>query len=85
MFANFRKLNRENILLWAKQAGLEMVRFTKDLDSAESKAIVTREINEGVNAGVNGTPTFFINGKHYNGQVEVEQLKPILEAELKGR
>ena len=55
------------------------------MDGAESKSTVTREINEGVNAGVNGTPTFFINGKHYNGAVEVEQLKPILDAELKGK
>jgi protein-disulfide isomerase len=30
-----------------------------------------------------GTPTFFINGKRYNGPFELDALKPILDAELK--
>lgn len=82
MFANFRQLNRERIIALAKETGLDMTRFTADLDSNQTKARVTRELQEGTNAGVSGTPTFFINGKKYNGAVEPERLKPLLDKEL---
>ena len=81
MFANFRRLNRDNVITWAKDLGLDMARFLEDMDSADVKARVTKEIQEGVNAGVAGTPTFFINGKKYNGAVEVDRLSPIIEQE----
>jgi protein-disulfide isomerase len=84
LFSNFRKLSRENILAWAKELGLDMPKFTTDLDSPELKAAVEKDIHEGEKAGVNGTPAFFINGKHYNGRFALGDLKPILDAELKG-
>jgi len=85
MFANYRKLSRENILAWAKDIGLDVPKFTQDLENPAYKKTVTREMNEGVNLGVSGTPSFFINGKKYNGPIEPEQLKPILDAERAGK
>jgi protein-disulfide isomerase len=84
MFANFRQLSPENILKWAQEEGLDMTAFKADLQSGKYRSVVDRETNEGTKAGVMGTPTFFINGKRYNGPFELEALKPILEAELKG-
>lgn len=84
MFANYRSLSRANILTWAKEIGLDMNKFTADLDSGKYKKMVDREEDEGMTAGVMGTPTFFINGKRYNGAMEPEMVKPLLEAELKG-
>ena len=83
MFANFRQLSRENILRWAKESGLDMKVFKADLDSGKYRQAIDREVKEGAGAGVMGTPTFFINGKRYNGPFELEALKPILDAELK--
>ena len=82
LFANFRQLSRERIIAMAKETGLDVAKFTADLDSAPVKARVTRELQEGTNAGVSGTPTFFINGKKYNGSMEPERLKPVLDREL---
>lgn len=84
MFANFRQLSRENILRWGEEAGLNMTTFKADLDSGKYRAMIDREVNEGTGAGVMGTPTFFINGKRYNGPFELETLKPIIDAELTG-
>lgn len=84
LFANFRKLSRESILAWATELGLDMPKFTADLDSPKLKAAVEKDIHEGEKSGVNGTPAFFINGKHYNGPFIMAELKPILDAELKG-
>ncbi len=83
LFENFRGLSREHILSWAKELGLDMNRFTADLDSGKYKRAVAKDVNDGDLAGVEGTPSFFINGKHYNGQLDLAALKPLLDAELK--
>jgi protein-disulfide isomerase len=83
MFANYRQISQASILKWAEEAGIDMVKFKADLQAGKYKAAVERETKEGMTAGVMGTPTFFINGKRYNGPFELEALKPILEAELK--
>jgi protein-disulfide isomerase len=82
MFANFRQLSRDNILKWAGESGLDVQRFTADLDSGKYRAAVDREIQQGTEAGVNGTPTFFVDGKRYNGPIE--NIGPVIEAELRG-
>ncbi len=84
LFANFRSLSRDNILTWAKQMGLNVEKFKADLDSAKYKAVIQKDVADGEAVGVYGTPAFFINGKRYNGPMNLEQVKPILDAELKG-
>jgi len=84
MFANFRKLSRENILAWAKNAGLDMDRFTSDLSSSKYDAVIAKDMQDGQAAGVYGTPAFFINGKLYNGPMDFDKVKPILDAEVSG-
>jgi protein-disulfide isomerase len=83
MFANYRQLSQENILRWAEESGLNISAFKADLKSGKYRATVEKETKEGMAAGVMGTPTYFINGKRYNGPFEADVLKPILEAELK--
>ena len=83
MFANFRQLSQENILLWVKELGLDMDKFKAAFDSPKNKAIVKKDLQDGETAGVNGTPAVFVNGKHFNGPITLEALKPILTDELK--
>jgi protein-disulfide isomerase len=82
LFGNFRKLSRENILAWAQELGMDMPRFTADLASANLKSVVQKDLKAGEEAGVTGTPSFYINGKHYNGPFSMAALKPIFDAEL---
>lgn len=84
LFKNYRQLSHENIMLWAKQIGLNMDKFKADLDSHKYKAVIDKDLSDGETAGVYGTPSFYINGKQYNGEVSLAALKPILAAELKG-
>jgi protein-disulfide isomerase len=84
LFKNFRKLSREHILELAKEIGLDMDKFTADLDSPKYQAVIKKDLADGETAGVYGTPSFFVNGKHYNGPMSLDAIKPILEAELKG-
>jgi protein-disulfide isomerase len=83
MFNNSNKLSRENILAWAKELNMDMPRFTKDLDAKETAAIVDRDVKEGDDIGVLGTPTVFLNGKRYNGELTVADFGKVIESELK--
>ena len=83
MFAQRGKLSREIILKLAGDLGLDMKRFTADLDSAEIRKAVDKDRDEGETAGVDSTPTLFIDGQHYNGPLTLAALKPLLDGELK--
>jgi len=83
LYANFREISQEKINLWAKEIGLDLVRFSMDLKSGKYKPVVAKELAEGEQAGVAGTPTLFVDGKHYNGPVETRALEEVLQAELK--
>ena len=83
LFANSRRLSRENILAWGKEIGLDMPRFTADLDSGKYKAAIDRDVADGGKADVYGTPTLFVNGKRYNGAIELSAMKTVLDGELK--
>ncbi len=83
MFANRSKLSREAILGWAREVGVDMKKFVADMDSPATRKTVLRDQSDGDKAGVEGTPTFFINGQKYNGDLAPESLKPVIEGELK--
>ncbi|NGP77642.1 thioredoxin domain-containing protein [Balneolaceae bacterium YR4-1] len=54
---------QSRIIGYAKQIGLDMNRFEQDLNAAETQQAVMEEKQEGVQMGVDSTPTFFINGE----------------------
>jgi protein-disulfide isomerase len=83
MYANFRSISRARILGWAAESGIDMARFQADLDAHKYAARVHAEEQEGEVAGVEGTPTFFIDGKRFNGVFEVKAIAPIVLDELK--
>ena len=83
MFANRQKLSRQAILGWAKDIGLDMKRFTADLDSDAIRKAVLRDQADGDKAGVEGTPTVFLNGQKYNGDLAPDAIKPVIDGELK--
>jgi protein-disulfide isomerase len=83
MFAAHNDLSRDNLVALAQKNGLDLKRFEADLDSTEVKEAITRDVQDGDRAGVSGTPTLFIDGQRYNGPIELESLKPVLDAELK--
>ena len=78
-----RDLSRTAIFAMAKESGLDMRRFETDVDSTEVRETVQRDVQDGERAGVEGTPTIFINGQRYNGPIALSSLKPVLDAELK--
>jgi protein-disulfide isomerase len=83
LFASHADLRRPTILALASAIGLDVKRFEADLDSPEVRKAVARDLEDGSSVGVMSTPTIFIDGQHYNGEIKLTTLKPILDAELK--
>lgn len=83
MFANYNHLTRERVLQWAGEMGMDVDKFQAAMASAKNKATVQKDLQDGEYAGVSGTPSLYINGKHYNGNIQLGLLKPILDQELK--
>jgi protein-disulfide isomerase len=83
LFANSHDLTEAHIMALAKQLGLDMTRFAADLKSGKFDPAINKDMKDGENAGVEGTPAFFINGKLYNGPMDVSRVKPLIEAELR--
>jgi protein-disulfide isomerase len=54
-----------------------------DLDSAEIKAAIARDMEDGDRAGVEGTPSVFINGRKYNGSLDLPAIRTVIDQELK--
>jgi protein-disulfide isomerase len=79
MYANFRVLSRDHILGWAKEIGLDMDRFRADLNSHKFAARMKAEEQEGEKAGVEGTPTFFIDGRKLNAVFDVATVTPLIQ------
>lgn len=68
----------------ATQAGADGPQVIHDVKAEAHKARVREDFMSGVRSGVNGTPTFFINGKRFDGSWDFENLLAALE-EAAGR
>jgi protein-disulfide isomerase len=68
---------------YAGQLGLNTDQFRSCLDTDKYKELVQGDITDGYNAGVDGTPTLFINGWRIVGAVPFPQIQKLIEQELK--
>ena len=60
-------LDQSHLLRYATAAGADPARVQADLDADTFAARVSTDFMSGVRSGVNGTPTFFINGVRFDG------------------
>lgn len=67
---------------YASSLGLDVEKFKKDLDSNQLKDKIEKDYQSGIKAGVNATPTFFLNGIKLDNPRTYEEFKGILENAL---
>jgi protein-disulfide isomerase len=84
LFANQQALSVPDLKSHAKGLGLDVARFDKCLDSGEKAKLVEASKKAGDEAGVNGTPAFFINGHPLTGLREFAEFKSIIDYQLAG-
>jgi protein-disulfide isomerase len=79
-----RALGDAGLARLAAQAGVDSELVLEDLRLHKQYTRVHEDFMSGVRSGVNGTPTFFINGLRYDGSWEEEDLLAALNAQLIG-
>ncbi len=82
IFANQRAMDREALLAHAAALGLDRAKFVADLDGPQSKAALDRDQAEAAKVGVDGTPTFFIDGVPLVGAQPVEAFAEAIDKAL---
>ena len=83
LIKNSPKLDRDNLIKYAKEIGLDVKTFTAALDSKKHAARVDKDVKLALDLDLYNTPTFFINGRMVIGDRPYEYLKKIVDEELK--
>jgi protein-disulfide isomerase len=81
LFANTR-LQIEDLKQFAQELSLNLERFNTCLDAGKYAREVAQDVRDGANAGVDSTPSFFVNGQPINGAASYERFKEVVEAAL---
>ncbi len=82
ILAQQRAIKRDDLMGMAKGLGLDMGRFATGLDSDRLLAMVEADRSEGAHLGVQGTPTFFVEGKELEGAATPAQFEQMIEGAL---
>jgi protein-disulfide isomerase len=82
IFANYNRINDGKLKEIRNRFGLDTPEFEALMNSPEIRSQVASDRNEGIQLGVQGTPTVFINGKRLNNK-RPEGFKAAIDKELK--
>lgn len=83
LFENQRALTRSDLERYAREIGLNLVRFNKALDEHTYREEVAKDLADAGRAGVRGTPRFLVNGKAIFGAQPFEAFKSVIDIEMK--
>jgi protein-disulfide isomerase len=82
LLKNFNKLDDAKIQQIAKDVGLNMEKFNKEMGDPAIEKLVARDVKDGQEAGLRGVPTVFINGKPLKNH-SIPGIEEMIAAELK--
>jgi protein-disulfide isomerase len=82
LFANQNRLGTADLKQHAADLGLDTAKFNACVDGQQSKARVDADLRTGQEAGVDGTPAFFVNGRLLSGAQPFDAFKRVIDEEL---
>ena len=82
LFQHQTALDDQSLIDYAKENGLDVEKFKKDMASPKIAERVQDDLQSAVHSGAHGTPTFFINGRKHEGPDTFEDLQASIQAAL---
>ena len=82
LFENQERLSGALYLELAEQLSLPSEALRQALEEGTYRTRVRADFSSGVRSGVNGTPTFFINGRRHDGPFDYETLVPAIQEQI---
>lgn len=82
LYASQAKLSAADLLDQAHAVGVDAGQFQECLNSGKFRAQIQKDVDAAALAGVNATPTFFINGIQFSGAQPLSAFESVIEPEL---
>jgi protein-disulfide isomerase len=82
LFANQQQLNLDAYKAYARELGLDVPRFERDLADLDARKAIEADKAEARSLGVSGTPGFFVNGRFLSGAQPLAAFAKVINAEL---
>jgi protein-disulfide isomerase len=82
IFENQAEMSPEKYVEYAREIGLDVERFQRDVASSEVKSRIDADKNQAASLGVTGTPSFFVNGRFVSGAKPFAAFKEMIDEEL---
>ena len=79
LFTHQDALTPRDLAAYASQLGLDARQFAAEVQARRFEPAVEEDLQSGMASGVQGTPTFFINGVQYQGPIDADALRSALE------
>ena len=76
---------RTTFTTYAKQLGLNEAQFNTDFNASSTEKNIKDAENADLDMGLNGTPTFFLNGKQLTSPGDYNAFKQLLQTQLQGK
>jgi protein-disulfide isomerase len=78
LFRNQQRLEPGDLTRYAERLGLDVARFEADAADPSTEARIERDEVSGIQSGVDGTPSLFIDGQRYEGSRDADSLAQAL-------
>ena len=82
LYEHQQALDDEHLEKYATKVGLDLTRFNNDMSTHAHVGRIREDFLSGIHSGVNGTPTFYINGIRYNDSWDLETLLETLRSAI---
>jgi protein-disulfide isomerase len=79
LYENQARLGDEHLRAYAEQLGLDVEPFDRELAEHVHVERIREDFMSGVRSGVNGTPTFYVNGVRHDDSYDVDTLLAAVE------
>ncbi len=79
LYENQGNLSERDLLDYSEKIGLDENQFATDLQNETYADKIQTDFESGVESGVNGTPTFFVNGVRFDGDWQNGELLDALQ------
>ena len=79
LFEHQDALDDANLVLYAIDLNLDLSRFEQDFGDPAIIEHIREDVLSGIQSGVNGTPTFFINGVRHDGSFDLDTMLAAIE------
>jgi protein-disulfide isomerase len=82
LFEHQKALEDADVKKYATELGLDRQRFDRDSRSPKVEERIERDLASGEQSGVEGTPTFYVNGTRHDGGYDLDSLRSAIQVHL---